>query len=63
MTKIEREYRTMCRKEGFDLLGVVRGARHFKLIFECGFVTVSGTPSNRRNLLDARAAVRRAHKH
>ena len=57
-----REYRKMCRQEGVDLLYIEKGRKHCRLVFEAGFVTASVTPSNNRNLVNVRSAVRRMHR-
>ena len=56
-----REYRKMCRSEGFDLLRVEMGGKHCRLVFEVGFVTAACTPSDHRNLTNVRGAIRRLH--
>ena len=57
-----RDYRNMCRKEGFDLLHIEQGRKHCRLVFEAGFVTAAATPSDHRNLVNVRSAVRRLHR-
>lgn len=62
MTRIERSYRNLCIAEGFDLLGIEMGGRHLRLRFDAGFVVAPITPSDRRNHLHVRAAIRRLHR-
>ncbi|MEY8838575.1 hypothetical protein AB9K41_06055 [Cribrihabitans sp. XS_ASV171] len=62
MPKTYRIYEKMCRREGFDLLGIETGGRHCRLIFEAGFVVAAISPSDRRNILNVRSAIRRLHR-
>lgn len=62
MMKTYRTYRKMCRTEGFDLLGIEAGGKHCRLVFEVGFVTAANSPSDHRNLMNVRSAVRRLHR-
>ena len=57
-----RDYQKMCRQEGFDLVCIEQDRKHYRLVFEAGFVTAAATPSDRRNLLNVRSAVRRLHR-
>lgn len=57
-----RDYRKMCRQEGFDLLGITKGRKHCRLMFEVGFVIAASTPSDHRNLINVRSVVRRMHR-
>ena len=62
MTKTIRDYRAMCRSEGVALLGIDVTGRHCRLRFDAGFVVAAVTPSDNRNLLNVRSAVRRLHR-
>ncbi|WP_370163080.1 hypothetical protein [Limimaricola soesokkakensis] len=62
MLKTYRSYEKMCRHEGFDLLGIEAGRKHCRLIFEAGFVTAAVSPSDHRNMLNVRSAIRRLHQ-
>ncbi len=57
-----RDYRRMCVREGFDLLGIQRGGKHCRLHFEVGFVTAPVTPSDNRNMINVRGEIRRLHR-
>ena len=57
-----RDYKKMCRQEGFALLGIDEGRKQCRLVFETGFVTAAKSPSDYRNLLNVRGAVRRLHR-
>ena len=57
-----RDYKRMCQQEGFVLLGIDKDGKHCRLVFETGFVIAAKTPSDRRNLLNVRGAVRRLHR-
>lgn len=57
-----REYQRVCQREGVDLLRIEKGRKHCRLVFEAGFVTAAVTPSDRRNLVNVRGAVRRLHR-
>ncbi len=57
-----RDYKKMCLQEGFVLLGIDKGRKHCRLVFETGFVMAAATPSDHRNLLNVRSAVRRLHR-
>lgn len=57
-----REYKRMCVREGFELLGIERGGKHYRLQFEVGFVTAPTTPSDIRNMMNVRSEVRRLHR-
>ena len=59
MRKIEREYRDLCGTEGVEFIGMHRTRKHYRLVFHEGSVVVAGTPSDRRNLHNVRAAIRR----
>lgn len=62
MLKTYRAYRKMCRTEGINLLGIETGGKHCRLVFEAGFVTAAVSPSDRRNMMNVRSAVRRLHR-
>lgn len=62
MPKTYRDYEKMCRREGFELLGVRTGGKHCRLIFEAGFITAPISPSDQRNILHVRSAIRRLHR-
>lgn len=62
MLKTYRAYRKMCRTEGFNLLEIETGSKHCRLVFETGFITAAVTPSDRRNMMHVRSAVRRLHR-
>jgi len=57
-----REYKQMCVREGFDLLGIARGGKHYRLQFEVGFITAPTTPSDIRNMMNVRGEIRRLHR-
>lgn len=57
-----RDYKRMCAREGFNLLGIERGGKHCRLLFEVGFVTAPVTPSDIRNMKNVRGEVRRLHR-
>ncbi len=57
-----REYRKLCRSEGFDLLRVEIGGKHCRLVFDAGIVTAACTPSDYRNLVNVRGEIRRIHR-
>jgi hypothetical protein len=57
-----KDYREMCQREGYDLLGIEKGRKHCRLLFKLGFVVAASTPSDNRNLLNVRSAVRRLHR-
>lgn len=57
-----REYKRMCAREGFALLGIARGGKHCRLQFEVGFVTAPTTPSDNRNMMNVRGEIRRLHR-
>jgi len=61
-TKQVRDYRRMCMREGFDLLGIERSGKHCRLHFEVGFVTAPVTPSDNRNMINLRGEIRRLHR-
>ncbi|MZR14336.1 hypothetical protein GQE99_15055 [Maritimibacter sp. DP07] len=61
MKKIIRDYKALCRTEGFELLGVETDRRHCRLNFAAGFVVAPSTPSDQRNLKHVRSAIRRLH--
>lgn len=56
-----REYKRMCAREGFELLGIERGGKHYRLQFEAGFVMAPTTPSDIRNMMNVRGEIRRLH--
>ena len=62
MLKTYRNYRKMCRVEGFDLVEIATCGKHCRLVFDVGIVTAAITPSDRRNMLNVRSAVRRLHR-
>lgn len=57
-----RDYQQMCLQEGFAPLGIEKGRKHCRLMFEAGFVIAAATPSDHRNLINVRSAVRRLHR-
>lgn len=57
-----RIYKAMCEQEGVELLRIEKGRKHCRLVFEAGFVTAAVTPSDRRNMMNVRSAVRRLHR-
>lgn len=57
-----REYKQMCAREGYELLGIERGGKHCRLQFEAGFVTAPITPSDIRNMMNVRGEIRRLHR-
>ena len=59
MRKVEREYISLCRAEGADLVWLERRGNHIALHFERGFVIAASTPSDRRNRANVRAQIRR----
>ena len=61
MRKIEREYAALCHAGGFALERIERRGVHLALHFPAGFVIAAGSPSDRRNGLNVRAAIRRLH--
>lgn len=62
MLKVYRTYQKICHREGFDLLGIETGGKHCRLVFEAGFVTAAISPSDHRNMLHVRSAIRRIHR-
>ena len=62
MTRVAREYRRLCVSEGFNLLGIDVDRKHCRLRFELGDVFAAATPSDHRNLVNVRAAIRRLHR-
>lgn len=61
MKKIIRDYKKLCDVEGFDLLDIASRRGHYALEFERGTIHCAGTPSDRRNMLNVRASIRRLH--
>lgn len=57
-----RAYRKMCAQEGVALLGIERGGKHCRLVFERGYVTAAVTPSDNRNMMNVRGSIRRLHR-
>jgi len=57
-----RDYLALCKREGVELVGIEKGGKHFRLLFEAGFITAPITPSNNRNLLNVRGEIRRLHR-
>lgn len=57
-----RDYQKMCQREGFNLLVIEKDRKHYRLVFEAGFVTAAATPSDNRNMINVRSAVRRLHR-
>ncbi len=62
MLKTYRNYKRMCHREGFDLLEIETCGKHCRLVFDAGFVTAAISPSDHRNLLHVRSAIRRIHR-
>lgn len=60
--RLMRDYKRMCMREGFALLGIEKGRKHCRLQFAAGFVTVPVSPSNNRNMMNVRGEVRRLHR-
>lgn len=61
MNRIVRDYRKLCAVEGVDLIGIAIRNGHYALRFERGTIHCAGTPSDRRNMLNVRASIRRLH--
>jgi len=62
MLKTYRTYAKMCHREGFTLQEIKTGGRHCRLVFEAGFVIAANSPSDPRNMLHVRSAIRRIHR-
>lgn len=61
MKKIVRDYKKLCATEGFELLDVATRGGHYALQFERGTIFCPSTPSDRRNMRNLRASMRRLH--
>ena len=61
MRKVEREYISLCRTEGAELVWLERRGNHIALHFKHGFVIAASTPSDRRNSANVSAQIRRFH--
>ena len=59
--KIVRDYQRLCTTEGFDLCGIAVRGGHYALQFERGTIFCPSTPSDRRNMRNLRASIRRLH--
>lgn len=60
--KQTRDYKRMCMREGFALLGIEKGRKHCRLQFAAGFVTAPVSPSDNRDMMNVRGEVRRLHR-
>lgn len=59
MRKIEREYRKLFATEGIEITSTKVRSGHFAFSTEYGTVFCAGSPSDRRNLRNVQANVRR----
>ncbi|SDW06281.1 hypothetical protein [Roseicitreum antarcticum] len=61
MKRIIRDYQKLCAAESFDLLDMAPRGGHYALQFERGTIFCPSTPSDRRNMRNLRASIRRLH--